>query len=143
MCAIYAGNILKLENWYIHMEYKETVRSIPDNLVADIYKKEITNIFVINFYVISGFGKHFVLRKVRSLLNGKDYQTIKNKIRESLFQEVHRKAYNPVPMDSMMILPHKFFFIKIIFFSPLIYYFSISIIMNFFQCFPRIIVYYL
>lgn len=86
------------------MEYKETLRSIPDNLVADIYKKEKTNFFIVFFYDISGSGKRFIFQKVRSLINGKSYQTIKNEIRDKLFQEAYYRIYNPEYVENQIIL---------------------------------------
>jgi len=88
------------------MEYKETLRSIPDNLVADIYKKEKTNLFIIYFYSISDSGKRFILRKVRALLNGNSYQTIKNEIKDKLFQEAYLKAFRPPHIESSVIVVH-------------------------------------
>ena len=88
------------------MEYKETMRSIPDNLLADIYKKEKTNFYIILFYDISGSGKRFILRKVRTLLNGNKYQAIKNEIKDKLFQEAYLKAFRPPHMESSVIVVH-------------------------------------
>lgn len=88
------------------MEYKETLRSTPDNLVADIYKKEQTNFFIINFYFISDSGKRFIFRKVRSLLNGNSYQAMKNEIKDKLFQEAYLKLYRPPHIESSVIVVH-------------------------------------
>ena len=76
------------------MEYREAMRSIPDNLVADIYKKEKSNFYIINFYNIDESGKKFIFRKFRPLLNGNSYQSIKNEIRDTLFQEAYNILYN-------------------------------------------------
>ena len=86
------------------MEYKETLRSIPDNLVADIYKKEKTNFFIIYFYFISDSGKRFIFHKVRSLLTGHSYQAMKNEIKDKLFQEAYLKAYRPSHIESSVIV---------------------------------------
>jgi len=88
------------------MEYKETLRSIPDNLVADIYKKEKTNFYIIFFYSISGSEKRFIFRKVRSLLNGNSYQAMKNEIKDKLFQEAYLKAFRPPHIESSVIVVH-------------------------------------
>ena len=87
------------------MEYKETLWSIPDNLVADIFKKENTNFFIINFYDISKSRKKFIVRKVRKLLNGNSYQSIKNEIRDKLFQEAYHTLYNQVRIEPQIAIP--------------------------------------
>lgn len=88
------------------MEYKETLRSIPDNLVADIYKKEKTNLFIIYFYLINDSGKRFIFHKVRSLLNGNSYQAMKNEIKDKLFQDAYLKAFRPPHIESSVIIVH-------------------------------------
>ena len=88
------------------MEYKETLRSIPDNLVADIYKKEKTNFFIIYFYSISDLGKRFIFRKVRSILNGHSYQAMKNEIKDKLFQEAYLEAFNPPHIENSVVVVH-------------------------------------
>ena len=87
------------------MEYKETLRSIPDNLVADIFKKKNTNFFIINFYDISKSRKKFIVRKVRKLLNGNSYQSIKNEIRDKLFQEAYHILYSQVRIEPQIAIP--------------------------------------
>ena len=79
------------------MEYKETVRAIFDHMVADIYKVEKTNFYVIFIYEISNENKILLAKKIKAVLKGGGYQSLRNEIREHLFQEAYYKKYRHSP----------------------------------------------
>lgn len=71
------------------MEYKETIRASYDNLVADIYKVDRVNLYVIKFYSISNHSKHFLGRRLRVTLGEYTYLSMRDEIKEELFQQVY------------------------------------------------------
>jgi len=73
------------------MEYKETIRAVFDKLVADIYKVEKINFYIIFIYEISEDKKTLIAKKIRALLKGQGYQSIRDEIKEHLFQEAYYK----------------------------------------------------
>ena len=73
------------------MEYKETIRAVFDNMVADVYKVEKTNFYIIYIYEISEDKKTLITKKIRPALKGRSYQSIRDEIREHLFQEAYHK----------------------------------------------------
>ena len=75
------------------MEYKETVRAVFDNMVADIYKVEKTNFYIIFIYEISDNKKTLIAKKIRAVLKGLGYQSIRDEIKEHLFQEAYYKKH--------------------------------------------------
>ncbi|MFX1337983.1 MAG: hypothetical protein ACFFDK_05200 [Promethearchaeota archaeon] len=75
------------------MEYKETVRAVFDNMVADIYKVEKANFYVIFIYEISDDKKTLIAKKIRPMLKGHGYQSIRDEIKEKLFHEAHDKKH--------------------------------------------------
>jgi hypothetical protein len=75
------------------MEYKETIRAVFDKLVADIYKVEKSNFFIIFIYEILEDKKMLIAKKIRPVLRGQGYQSIRDEIKEQLFQEAYHKKY--------------------------------------------------
>lgn len=76
------------------MEYKETIRAVFDKLVADIYKVEKTNFYIIFIYEISDHKKTLIAKKIRAVLKGRGYQSIRDEIKEHLFQEAYYMKYS-------------------------------------------------
>ncbi len=79
------------------MEYKETLRAVFDHMVADIYKVEKTNFYVIFIYEISMNNKILLTKKIRAVLKGRGYQSLRNEIKDHLFQEAYYKKYHQSP----------------------------------------------
>jgi len=75
------------------MEYKETIRAVFDKLVADIYRVEKTNFYIIFIYEISEDKKTLIAKKIRAVLKGQGYQSIRDEIKEHLFQEAYYKKH--------------------------------------------------
>ncbi len=71
------------------LEYKETIRASYDRLVADIYKVGRTSLYVINFYIINNHKKHFIGRRLKVTLGEYTYHSMREEIREDLFQQVY------------------------------------------------------
>lgn len=70
------------------VDYKETIRAPYDHLVADIYKVDRVNLYVIKFYSINDHAKHFLGHRLRITLGEYTYLSIKDEIKEELFQQV-------------------------------------------------------
>ena len=79
------------------MEYKETLRAVFDHLVADIYKVEKTNFYVIFIYELSKDNKILLAKKIRAVLKGGGYQSIRTEIKDHLFQEAYYKKHHRLP----------------------------------------------
>ena len=76
------------------MEYKETIRAVTDHMVADIYKVEKTNFYIIYIYDISEEKKVLITKKIRPVLKGQGYQSIRDEIKEHMFQDAYYKKYH-------------------------------------------------
>jgi len=78
------------------MKYAETIHALADHLVADIYKIEKSNFYIIQFFEVVDNSKKYHGKKVRAMLNECGLQVLKEEIREKLFQEVfqHNKNYH-------------------------------------------------
>lgn len=76
------------------MKYTETIRAPTDHLVADIFRIEKSNLYVIRFYEITDHSKRFIGRKLRATLNDYGFQSIKDEIKERLFQKVWQTKKN-------------------------------------------------
>lgn len=74
------------------MEYKETIRAPYDHLVADIYKVDKVSLYIIKFYSINDQTKHFLGRRLRVTLGEYTYLSIRNEIKEELFQQVYHEG---------------------------------------------------
>lgn len=79
------------------MEYKETLRAVFDQMVADIYKVEKTNFYLIFIYEISKDSKILLAKKIRAVLKGGGYQTLRDEIKDHLFQEAYYKKHHRSP----------------------------------------------
>ena len=77
------------------MKYTETIHAPADHLVADIYRIENSNFYIVRFFEIADNGKKYLGKKVRATLNECGLQSLKDEIREKLFQEVVPEAYCP------------------------------------------------
>jgi hypothetical protein len=75
------------------MEYKETIRAVMDQLVADIYQIPSSKAYIIQICDISLGTKKIISRKVRYEREGYQYQQIKNEIKDKLFCEAYNVAY--------------------------------------------------
>lgn len=71
------------------MEYKETIRSSPDNLIADIYQLTSQKAYMIKICDISHGKKEIIVKKLCLEQNDHDYQMIKDDIREHFFNEAY------------------------------------------------------
>ena len=71
------------------MEYKETVRAVPEKIVADIYQLKSNKAYMIKICDISHGKKELIATKLRYEQKGYDYQTIKDEIREHFINEVY------------------------------------------------------
>lgn len=67
------------------MEYKESLRAIKDNLVAEIYKLNNCNVYWIRFIECLNNEKKFVTVKVIAELTDFSYKTIKEHIKTNYF----------------------------------------------------------
>ena len=85
------------------MEYKETIRAVFDNMVADIYKVEKTNFYIIYIYEISEDKKTLITKKIRPALKGRSYQSIRDEIREHLFQEAYNKIHTSQHIQDILL----------------------------------------
>jgi len=74
---------------YENMNYKETVRTATDKIIADIYQLHSNKAYMINICDISQGKKKIIARKLRYEREGYDYQTIKNEIKEHFFNEAY------------------------------------------------------
>jgi hypothetical protein len=72
-----------------NMEYKETIRSSPDNLIADIYQLTSQKAYMIKICDISHGKKEIIVKKLCLEQNDHDYQMIKDNIREHFFNEAY------------------------------------------------------
>ncbi len=72
-----------------NLEYKETVRTATDKVLADIYQLHSKKAYMINICDISHGKKEIIARKLRYEREGYDYQTIKNEIKEHFFNEAY------------------------------------------------------
>jgi len=87
------------------MEYKETIRAVFDNMVADIYKVEKTNFYIIFIYEISENKKTLIAKKIRPLLKWQGYQSIRDEIKEQLFHKAyHKKHHHPHHIKDVSLL---------------------------------------
>ena len=87
------------------MEYKETIRAVFDNMVADIYKVEKTNFYIIFIYEISEDKKTLIAKKIRPVLKGQGYQSIRDEIKEQFFHKAyHKKHLHPHQIKDVSLL---------------------------------------
>lgn len=81
------------------MEFKETIRAVFDNLVADIYKVEKTNFYLIFIYEISENKKILIAKKIRPVLKSQGYQSIRDEIKYHIFKEAYDKKHHGTHYD--------------------------------------------
>ena len=53
---------------------------------------ERVNLYIINFYSINDHAKHFLGRRLRAALGEYTYLSIRDEIKEKLFQQVYNKV---------------------------------------------------
>jgi len=71
------------------MEYKETVRAVSDNILADIYKLRSSKAYLILICEISHGKKKLIASKLRYEQEGYNYQSIKDDIRENFLNKAY------------------------------------------------------
>ena len=72
-----------------NLEYKETVRTATDKILADIYQLKSNKAYMLHICDVSHGKKEIIARKLRYEREGYDYQTIKDEIKEHFFNEAY------------------------------------------------------
>ena len=76
------------------MKYADSVYAPADHLVADIYRIEKSNFYIIRFFEISDNGTKYLGKRLKARLDNGGLQSIKDEIKEKRFQEVFQNKKN-------------------------------------------------